>query len=175
MTARIPLCTFVAAMALTPMSPVCANNLIQNGDFSSGTSGWTVFTAKDTPKGNTEVVEGVFKLTAPVAGTQSHVRQIITPVRIEPGKRYEIAFDARNNSSKASELVLVIGPKATAGAQAEHYGLWRKVPLTAEWASHKFNFKAKDESDPEQALLKVNMGFLEGVTEIRNVRLAPLP
>ena len=115
MRTRILPLAIAAAALLSTIHSSRAENLVQNGDFASGLTGWTLYTDKETAKGTHEAAGGVFKLTAPDAGAQPHVRQLLQPVRVEPGKRYELSFEARNDGGQAAEMVIVLGPKVAPG------------------------------------------------------------
>lgn len=78
-------------------------NLVLNGDFSSGSSEWTLNVWGGAAKGS--VINGEYRITADSSGSYSHDIQLVQPgIYLENKKMYEVKFDAFASSERSMEV-----------------------------------------------------------------------
>lgn len=91
-----------SASATTDFQPAFVN-LVNNGDFSGGTSGWEC--AINSGTGNCSVVSGEYVVSISNGGSQSwHIQPRQEAITLNSGTTYTFAFDARAQTSRSAEI-----------------------------------------------------------------------
>ncbi|WP_039834311.1 hemoblobin-interacting domain-containing protein, partial [Paenibacillus sonchi] len=118
------------------------NNLVVNGSFVNGTTGWSTWSGEGGVS-SFNVNEGVAEIRIDVAGTAAwHTQFYQEGIPLEAGKTYELSFKAK--STVPRQIIVEYSGTSAAAAQA-------KFEVTATWATYSARFTV-DNSNP----LKLN-------------------
>ncbi|WP_052404416.1 carbohydrate binding domain-containing protein [Paenibacillus sp. FSL H7-0737] len=118
------------------------NNLVINGSFGSGKTGWSTWSGEGGVSGF-EVKDGVAEILITSAGWEAwHTQFYQEGIPLEGGKTYEVSFKAK--STVPRQIILEYSNTSAASAQA-------KFDITADWATYGAQFTVSN-SNP----LKLN-------------------
>lgn len=153
----------LAAPSAPPIVALNSKELLVNGDFKRGLSGWTVEQSGAT--GNAAVVkEGVagqaaLRLNVLTVGDKPWRLQVHQPkLRIEKGKRYVLSFWAKTNRPVAITVNCMQNH-----APWEHHGAAAETGLTLEWKQVRFSFEGPWD-DANARITFTNLGTAPGQT-----------
>jgi hypothetical protein len=133
--------------------PSAGTNLVTNGDFSSGTTGWSSLGAWEGAQAQGAVVDGAFKVTLGNPGTEWwHVQITQLGIPLSQGQSYTLSFKAWADAPR--KIFVKIGEE---GGEWGDYGLAEEVQLSAELATYTLEFVMEDPSD-DQARIEFNFG-----------------
>lgn len=81
------------------------NEIIQNGDFSNGNTGWITYNEADSsPSG---VADGQFKTSVGKVGNYSYSIELgSSNFKLTSGKKYRVSFDAKSTAKRSVEAVI---------------------------------------------------------------------
>jgi len=110
---------------LSPTTNVTLTNLVSNGDFSNGTTGWTAY------RGNGSVADNTYKLTADGTQLYAYVFQSIAAPTI--GRLYALTFRVRVTNENCRTLRYRYGTAVTVDIQNPVNNTWyqRTIIITA--------------------------------------------
>ncbi|WP_339243446.1 carbohydrate binding domain-containing protein [Paenibacillus sp. FSL F4-0243] len=118
------------------------NNLVINGSFGSGKTGWSTWSGEGGVSAF-EVKDGVAEILITSAGWEAwHTQFYQEGIPLEGGKTYEVSFKAK--STVPRQIILEYSNTSAASAQA-------KFDITADWATYGAQFTVSN-SNP----LKLN-------------------
>ncbi|CAH1212531.1 hypothetical protein PAECIP111892_03771 [Paenibacillus auburnensis] len=113
------------------------HNLVVNGSFSSGRTGWSTWSGE----GGAAVFsadEGVANIAISAAGSQTWANQFFQEgIQLQAGKTYELSFKAK--STVPRQIIVEYSGTSAASAQA-------RFNITATWATYKAQFTVADGS-----------------------------
>ncbi len=90
------------ASATTPIKPPF-ENILSNGDFTGGTSGWTCETTDGSA--DCSVVSGEYVVNISDGGsTEYAIQPLQGPINLSSGATYTFAFDAKASSNRDSQI-----------------------------------------------------------------------
>jgi hypothetical protein len=113
------------------------NNLVVNGSFTSGTSGWTTWSGEG---GVSEfaVKDGVAEILITAAGSQAWHSQLFQEgIPLEAGKTYELSFKAKSTIPR--QIIVEYSGTSAASSQA-------KFDVSATWATYSAQFTVENSS-----------------------------
>jgi uncharacterized repeat protein (TIGR02543 family) len=145
------------------ISASTATNLITNGDFSNGGTGWT---NGGTTFGTVSFASQTADWTITNGGGQAYEPQMIQGVSLVAGRQYTLCFDIRTDEAVRSMVVSVNGDADNSWADR---GLNQTVSVTTSWITQSFTFTAN--ATDVTARLDFNMGGNANDVTIDNVRL----
>ncbi|NQT27334.1 carbohydrate binding domain-containing protein [candidate division KSB1 bacterium] len=127
-------------------------NLIVNGDFSSGTSGWEIVN-QSTGQGSGSISNGEYKVQITNSGTDYyHVQLVQESFPLIEGRTYALEFDAYADASR------IIEPRvAQNGGNYTNYSKTSAIYITPQKQNFSYEFVMTDPSD-DQARLVLNCG-----------------
>jgi hypothetical protein len=144
--------------------------LVKNGNFSSGSTNWTLNKYGGSSSGS--VVNGEYTIIVTTAGTEHwHVQFIQTGISLVQGKSYTYSFDAYkgNQNSGAQSMQLNIGQSAS--PWTSYWGSQNQmVTLTTTKTRYTYQITMTQPSDAN-ARLEFNCGKSTGGFYIDNVSL----
>lgn len=133
-------------------------NMILNGDFSSGMDNWFTYTNGGTVVAN--VVDGMLELDIQKTGALDYATQIYQDgFKLDEGCTYLFTYDAYSTLDRAFEARFQLN-----GGDYHAYAL-QAAELTAETQSYSFEFTMAEASDPSPRLA-INMGTPVGLEEL---------
>ena len=138
-------------------------NLITNGDFAFGSTGWTT---AGTAYGTGNFTSQTADWTITSASGQVYEPQMMQAVSLVAGRQYTICFDVRTDESARSIVVSVNGDADNSWADR---GLSQTVNVTTSWSRPSFTFTAN--ATDATARLDFNMGANANDVIIDNVKL----
>jgi hypothetical protein len=111
--------------AITAATSITLTNLVSNGDFSNGTTGWTAY------RGNGSVADNTYKLTADGTQLYAYVFQSIAAPTI--GRLYALTFRVRVTNENCRTLRYRYGTAVTVDIQNPVNNTWyqRTIIITA--------------------------------------------
>ncbi|WP_052429690.1 carbohydrate binding domain-containing protein [Paenibacillus borealis] len=113
------------------------NNLVVNGSFTSGDSGWSTWSGGGGVS-NFKVNEGVAEIEIAAAGGDTWSTQFYQEhIKLEAGKTYELSFKAK--STVARQIIVEYSGTSAQSAQA-------KFDVTATWATYSAQFSVTNDS-----------------------------
>ncbi|MBY0013140.1 carbohydrate binding domain-containing protein [Paenibacillus typhae] len=134
--------------AVTQVILAGGSNLVVNGSFASGTTGWNTWSGE----GGAAVlsaVDGIANIEINAAGGQTWANQLFQEgIQLQAGKTYELSFKAK--STVPRQIIVEYSGTSAASQQA-------KFDVTATWATYSAQFTVADGSP-----LKLN--YLIGAT-----------
>lgn len=134
--------------AVTQLILAGGSNLVVNGSFASGTTGWRTWSGE----GGAAVlsaVDGTANIDISSAGSQTWANQLYQEgIQLQAGKTYELSFKAK--STVPRQIIVEYSGTSAASLQA-------KFDVTATWATYSTQFTVADNSP-----LKLN--YLIGAT-----------
>ncbi|OMF84401.1 carbohydrate binding domain-containing protein [Paenibacillus sp. FSL R7-0273] len=134
--------------AVTQVILAGGSNLVVNGSFASGTTGWSTWSGE----GGAAVlsaVDGTANIDISSAGSQTWANQLYQEgIQLQAGKSYELSFKAK--STVPRQIIVEYSGTSAASQQA-------KFDVTATWATYSAQFTVADNSP-----LKLN--YLIGAT-----------
>ncbi|WP_235941606.1 carbohydrate binding domain-containing protein [Paenibacillus puerhi] len=135
-------------------------NLIQNGSFTHGTSGWFTYAAGDASQMSAAVQNGKLQTSIGSVGDNPWDRQLIQEgFAIQQGYRYTLSFKAKADTTR--KMGLGIGWVDVAANYAWHGYFGQQVDLSTEEATYSFTFDATSESYL-QSRITFDMGNISG-------------
>ena len=142
--------TAALAAAWAPAAPVSETEMLANGSFESGLSGWTTQTLDGGGAlwslDPTQATSGTHSLKVAVTqvdGTAWHVQFWQPGLAIAAGQRYQVSFDAR--AGVPGEIGFSV---MQAHDPWEGLGLWGTAPLSTAWSHYSAVFQAtQDDAD----------------------------
>ncbi|MEK3717344.1 carbohydrate binding domain-containing protein [Paenibacillus sp. FSL R7-0333] len=124
------------------------NNLVVNGSFTSGSSGWSTWSGEGGAS-SFQVVNGAAEVLITAAGSQAwHTQLYQEKIPLEAGATYELSFRAK--STVPRQIVVEYSGTSAQAAQA-------KFDITATWATYSTQFSVTNDNP-----LKLN--YLIGAT-----------
>jgi hypothetical protein len=148
--------------------PAVGAELVTNGDFLSGGTGWT-FGAWEGAEGTSGVVNGEYVITMTTAGVQGWYAQLnATGLDITKGTSYVVSFKARAES--AYDLSAIVGMQADPWTA---YSGYQFFSLGTEMKTFTFQFTMKDSSD-RNARIVFDVGNYTGKLYLDDVSIKPL-
>ncbi|WP_238653631.1 carbohydrate binding domain-containing protein [Paenibacillus piscarius] len=124
------------------------DNLVINGSFSSGSTGWSTWSGEGGAS-SFQVVDGVAEVLITAAGSQAwHTQLYQEKIPLEAGRTYELSFKAK--STVPRQIVVEYSGTSAQAAQA-------KFDITATWATYSTQFTVTNDNP-----LKLN--YLIGAT-----------
>lgn len=163
----------MTAKAQEPAAPAkpaapAATSLVENGEFAKPLAPWKLFSIKETPGTEREISGGVLTVKALGATDKPGNRQLFQEVKVETGKTYALSFDVKGALTEGNEIVVAIveGPGK--------FAFFKKVPVTAEWATQKMRITPKETDGDKTPALKFLLGSVKGDLSIRKVSLEPV-
>jgi beta-glucanase (GH16 family) len=112
------------------------NNLVVNGSFTSGDSGWSTWSGGGGVS-NFKVNEGVAEIEIAAAGGDTWSTQFYQEhIKLEAGKTYELSFKAK--STVARQIIVEYSGTSAQSAQA-------KFDVTATWATYSAQFSVTND------------------------------
>ncbi|WP_342478945.1 carbohydrate binding domain-containing protein [Paenibacillus sp. FSL H7-0350] len=125
------------------------NNLVVNGSFTSGSSGWSTWSGEGGAS-SFQVADGIAEVQITAAGSQAwHTQLYQEKIPLEAGKTYELSFKAK--STVPRQIVVEYSGTSAQAAQA-------KFDITATWATYSTQFSVTNDNP-----LKLN--YLIGATQ----------
>ncbi|OKP82819.1 hypothetical protein A3844_23290 [Paenibacillus helianthi] len=113
------------------------NNLVVNGSFASGKSGWSTWSGEGGVS-SFNVNEGVAEIGISVAGTAAwHTQFFQEGIPLQAGKTYELSFKAK--STVPRQIIVEYSGTSAAASQA-------KFEVTATWATYSAQFTVDNNS-----------------------------
>ena len=110
-------------------------NLLVNGDFSHGDTGW-IFSTVDPAQATGSVVDGEYVISITNPGSENwHIQLIQTGLFIEQGKKYVVSFDAYASSSRNISVAFI---KDWTGEWTGYY--YQTLAITSVKRTYKFEF-----------------------------------
>ena len=122
---------------MIPIQRGAAGNLVTNGDFSSGSAGWT-FNAW-SGSGTGSVVNGEYNISIGSPASRSHDIQLVqNSLYLEKGMSYRVSFDAYSSVNRTLEVNVQMGsdPWTSYLSQLQQFDLStenRNSPLHLKW------------------------------------------
>ncbi|MEK4850046.1 carbohydrate binding domain-containing protein [Paenibacillus sp. FSL H7-0756] len=124
------------------------NNLVVNGSFTGGSSGWSTWSGEGGAS-SFQVVDGAVEVLITAAGSQAwHTQLYQEKIPLEAGATYELSFRAK--STVPRQIVVEYSGTSAQAAQA-------KFDITATWATYSTQFSVTNDNP-----LKLN--YLIGAT-----------
>lgn len=107
------------------------NNLVVNGSFTSGSSGWSTWSGEGGAS-SFHVVDGAAEVLITAAGSQAwHTQLYQEKIPLEAGATYELSFRAK--STVPRQIIVEYSGTSAQAAQA-------KFDITATWAAYSTQF-----------------------------------
>lgn len=124
------------------------NNLVVNGSFTGGSSGWSTWSGEGGAS-SFQVVDGAAEVLITAAGAQAwHTQLYQEEIPLEAGATYELSFRAK--STVPRQIVVEYSGTSAQAAQS-------KFDITATWATYSTQFSVTNDNP-----LKLN--YLIGAT-----------
>ncbi len=144
-------------------------NMIQNGDFANGSTGW-IFNARNGAAAQGAVVNGQYVVTITNSGSAySDIQLIQESFPMINGKNYIFSFDARANSNR------ILEPRvAQNGGNYTVYSKTGPMLITPIMKTYEYQFQMTDPTD-YNARLVMNFGtsaitcFLDNIVVKENI------
>ncbi len=131
-------------------------NLLSNGDFEAGESGWGLSINESGAAGEIDYASSEAAITGITAGWERHgwgVQLVHANIPLEQGKSYSLSFRAKADSPRAiSSSIIENQSPYTDYSQGAH-----EFALTAEYQEFSYEFSMEESSDPT-ALLTFDLG-----------------
>ncbi len=152
----------------SPTPTPTAGNLVPNGDFSAGTSGWALYTHNDT-KGSIQASGGDLIVNVNRTGTQHwHVQLINDGVTLREGQKYTLTVVMKSSENRTAK----VGVSKNYSPWSAYGGL-SKVSLSSRWNTLTKTFTA-DKND-DRARIEIDFGEGPAATiTIGEVKLEPV-
>jgi hypothetical protein len=148
--------------------PATGAELITNGDFADGTTGWN-FAAFTPAAGSAAVVNGALTITMTATGTEGWNAQLkTTGLDIAKKTSYIVSFKAK--ADKAFELSTNVGLD---GDPWTTYSGYQKFTVGTEMKHFTFEFTMGDSSD-RKARIVFDLGLLSGSISFDDISIKPL-
>lgn len=148
-----------------PIQRGAAGNLVTNGDFSSGSAGWT-FNAW-SGSGTGSVVNGEYNISIGSPASRSHDIQLVqNSLYLEKGMSYRVSFDAYSSVNRTLEVNVQMGsdPWTSYLPQLQQFNLSTE--------KQKFSFVFKMESQTtDRGQISFNAGLSAGTVFLDNVSM----
>ena len=138
-------------------------NLITNGDFSNGSTGWT---SGGTTFGTVSFASQTADWTITNGGGQAYEPQMLQGLSLVACRQYTLCFDVRTDEAARSIGVSVNGDADNSWADR---GLSQTVNVTTSWITQSFTFTAN--ATDATSRLDFNMGGNANDVTIDNVKL----
>lgn len=136
--------------------PAVGKELVTNGDFSDGSTGWK-FAAFEDAKGTSSVESGELAITMTAAGTEGwHAQLNTTGLDISSGKTYQVSFKAR--ASVPFDLPMNIGLNEDPWTT---YSGYQTLSVSTEMETFSFEF-TMNEADDQSARIVFDLGSFSG-------------
>ncbi len=146
----------VCGIVLLATLQILAQNIVQNGDFSNGETGWTLGDYNNVAEG--KVVNGEYRLTiSKPQGEAWNVQLMQNGISLTQAKTYELTFDAYADADKT--IVVSVGP----GISGDN-----SVALSTAKTNYKVSFPVSAGSTTS-ARLDFNAGKTSGLIVLDNV------
>jgi hypothetical protein len=152
----------------TDNGPAVGAELITNGDFSKGMTGWD-FAAFTPAVGSGVVEDGVFIATMTTKGTEGWYGQFKTvTLDISKGKSYVVSFKAKADEpfNLSTNVGLNADPWTT-------YSGYQKFDLTTEMKTYSYEF-TMGETDDRKARMVFDLGLLSGKICFDDISVKPI-
>lgn len=155
----------MAAMCLFSMTVFAegdnSSQLLKNGDFSEGKTGWSPWVTPAVAKDATMKFENnQLEVTISQAlGNMSHVQLIQFLAGIQVGDDLCLTFEAKA-TSEGKVSVTVTQQKTPFGS----CGLFKDAMLKTEWTKCEYTFKLTKNAAENPAILRIFMGNLDAGT-----------
>jgi len=148
--------------------------MITNGNYTGGTTGWyleqfegaqaTATVVTDAPSGYNRSV----RIQVTRTGTQGwHVQWSQSALAVSGNGLYTLSFWAKANTARNFTVAVAMAHEPWQGL-----GPWISVPLTTSWQRYEYTFVAS-QSDDNARLLFTDMGLQTGTYWITGVSLRP--
>ena len=158
-----------------PTTPVTGTELIQNGDFSNGTTGWLAG-FYETAAGSASVSGGQYHISITNGGTALwHIQITQGGLSIQNGMTYAVSFDARADGPRTVEVRVGMSADPYTG-----YSDTLVADLTTTMSSYSFQFTMTEASDTA-ARIEFNCGtnssdiYLDNVSVLDLSGITPAP
>jgi hypothetical protein len=145
------------------VSASTTTNLITNGEFSNGGTGWTT---GGTSFGTVSFSAGNADWTINSGSGQAWEPQMMQSISLIVGRQYTLCFDIRTDESARS---ISVGVNGDANDNYADRGLNQPVNVTTSWVTQSFTFTAN--ATDASSRLDFNMGANANDVIIDNVRL----
>ena len=134
------------------ISKEISGNLVINGDFSDGDTGWE-FKVFESAQATGSVVNGEYFVSITNGGTENwHIQLSQSGLLIENGKKYMVSFEAYTTGSRTIMTVL------NKGWEGEWIGYnLQSFALTMEKRKYKYEFKMNHPTD-QNAVFNFDVG-----------------
>ena len=154
--------------------PLLGKELISNGDFRKGMTGWQLFTynafqGKVSPKIQRHEGKPTFVTEIPDIEATNNVL-LHQFVNVEEGKTYKVSLECRVED-KGQMAIRVTQTKPP----HDHYGCNRGIRPDTQWKRYEVTFKCKATDAQRPPALRVVMGHTRGKVFIRKVSVQELP
>ena len=137
---------------------VSAENMLTNGDFTSDSEGWGVYTESDG-EGSFLVDNEIGSYYLKSLGTVQHANQLYYDgFNLQQGGVYEFSFDASATIERPVEVRLQIN-----GGDYHAYA-GEIINLTSDMATYSFTFTMEEASDPAPRLC-FNLGLFDDFSQ----------
>ncbi len=145
-------------------------NLVQNGDFSGGTSNWTLNQYGGSSSGS--VVAGEYNIVVTTAGTEHwHVQFIQTGIPLVQGQTYTFSFDAYKGPQNSGSQSMQVNIGQSNDPWTSYFGSQNQmVTLTTTKTRYVYQITMTEPSDAN-ARIEFNCGLSSGYFFIDNVSL----
>jgi len=143
-----------------------AVNLVNNGDFSGGTTGWNLG-SYDNGKANGSVEEGAYKLSIESTGGESWNIQLTQGgISLTKGEQYLLTFttSAQSSTKMIANVGMAVEPYTSFSEE-------REIPVNTEPVIQKVSFIMKEESTSD-ARIEFNAGLASGSIKIDDISLS---
>jgi|GEM_PF-4720755 len=166
-----PITILTCLVLASAVTAVRAQNLVVNGDFSSGkTTPWKIFSTQgEQEPGEPQLVDNAVTISLPEASVKSWARMMAQDVILESNTAYVLNFEAATESTAGLEITALLDPKD----HGEHYGLRRRLTLSADWQPYSIKFTTKTIDPANPPVLKFHFGLLNENVSFRNIELKP--
>ena len=145
-------------------------NLVQNGDFSGGTSSWTLNQYGGSSSGS--VVAGEYNIIVTTAGTEHwHVQFIQTGIPLIQGQTYTFSFDAYKGPQNSGAQSIQVNIGQSNDPWTSYFGSQNQmVTLTTTKTRYVYQITMTEPGD-QNARIEFNCGLSSGYFFIDNVSL----
>lgn len=149
-----------------------SEELVVNGDFSSGASSWYLGQYGGSSSGT--VTGGEYRITVSSAGSEWwHVQFQQGGIPLEQGKSYIFSFDARKGPENGGTQIMQINVGEDGGDYTSYFagqGHNQEIPLTTTSTHYSYTFTMNEPNDPG-ARVEFNCGRHTGTYYLDNVSI----
>ncbi len=148
--------------------PNNGSDSVLNGNFSSGTTGWTLNVWNGSATGS--VVNEEYQINIATVGTIDHQIQLVQAgLRLEQGKSYQVTFDARG----AVARVLGVNVEMAGNPFTSYLAQSQSFNLTTSTQTFSFVFKMEHPTDIN-GRLGFNVGTSDVTVFLDNISIKPV-